>query len=329
MSDRTGSPRPLRILVLGGTQFLGRGFVDEALSRGHEVTLFNRNKTNPDLFEGEVEKVTGDRTEDLSALEGRSFDAVVDVACYFPADAERAVADLGESAGRYLFISTVSVYADQRVPCDEDSPVAELTDPTDTTIETYGARKAVSEEVVRRALGERATIVRPGLIVGPHDPTDRFGYWPRRMAEGGRVLAPGEPSDPVQFIDVRDLASFMVHLLEEDTAGTFNATGDTLSFSSLLEECEKELGGGAEVVWISSDRLLEAGVDPWMGVPLWISDPEWLSANRVSVARGVAAGLSFRPLAETIRGAYELPAPRQLSSFDREREQSLLAELAG
>jgi 2'-hydroxyisoflavone reductase len=325
----TSSPKDrTSLLVLGGTHFLGRAVVTEALGRGWQVTLFNRNKTNPELFEGEVEKVTGDRTEDLSVLSGRRFDAVVDVACYFPADANRAVAALRGGCDRYLFVSTVSVYADQRVPCDEDSPTAVLEDPTDTTVKTYGARKAACEQVVIEGFGERATIVRPGLIVGAHDPTDRFGYWPRRVAAGGRVLCPGEPSDPVQFIDVVDLARFMLELVEKDQPGTFNATGESLDFASLLDACKETLGGDAEFVWVPSARLLEAGLEPWMGIPLWISDPDWLAANRVDVSRALAAGLSFRPLGETIRDAYELAGAEELTSFTPEKEARLLSELA-
>lgn len=323
------SNRPLRLLVLGGTSFLGRAFVEAALEEGHQPTLFNRGKTNPGLFAGRVETVLGDRTRDLRPLAGRSFDGVVDVACYFPADAARAVAALADATARYLFVSTVSVYADERTVNDEDSAVAELTDPADTGLESYGARKAACEEIVRSRLGQRATIVRPGLIVGPHDPTDRFGYWPRRMAEGGRVLAPGEPSDPVQFIDVRDLAQFMLRLVVEERPGTFNATGEPIEFGSFLEGCEAALGAAAEVVWVPSARLLDAGVEPWTELPLWLGDPELLVASRVDISRARAAGLSFRPLGETVRGALEQPARRQLSSLDREKEARLLAELAG
>ncbi len=325
MASSRKPPAQLRLLVLGGTNFLGRAFVARALEAGHELTLFNRNKTNRELFSGRVEKVVGDRTIDLRALEARGFDAVVDVACYFPVDAARAVEALCLAA-RYLFVSSVSVYADQSVPCDEHSPVAELRDPTDKSDKSYGARKAACEEIVRAAFGEKATVVRPGLIVGPHDPTDRFGYWPRRMALGGEVLAPGDPSDPQQFIDVRDLASFMLALLEGDRGGTFNAAGETIAFASLLAACEEELQGGATVTWVPSQELLALGIDPW-GVPLWISDPEWLAAHRVVIDRAVSLGLSFRPLRETIRSAYELAAPRRLSDFDLATEVRILDEM--
>jgi 2'-hydroxyisoflavone reductase len=196
----------LRLLVLGGTRFVGRSIVDAALRHGgDDMTLFNRGSTNPDLFPN-AEKIRGDRTADLSALAGREWDAVVDVAAYFPQVVWRSVETLRESVRRYVFVSSISVYADQSTPPVEGAAVAELEDPEDASEESYGARKAASEKVVEAAFGDRATVVRPGLIVGPHDSTDRFSYWPKRIAKGGRVLAPGSPSDPLQFIDVRDLA---------------------------------------------------------------------------------------------------------------------------
>jgi 2'-hydroxyisoflavone reductase len=203
-----------RILVLGGTRFLGRAVVEAALARDHTVTLFNRGQTNPDLFPT-AEKLRGDRSADMSALDGRSWDVVVDVAAYFPRTVELAVQQLAD-VGRYIFVSSVSVYADQSVPQFEDSAVEQLVDPDDASDDSYGARKAVCETIVQEAFAERATIVRPGLIVGPHDPTDRFSYWPKRIAAGGRALAPGNPDDAVQFIDVRDLGEFIVGLAETD-----------------------------------------------------------------------------------------------------------------
>src|SRR6476659_4053006 len=312
-----------RLLVLGGTRFLGRAVVEAALAHGHEVTLFNRGQTNAELFPS-VEKLRGDRSADLSALRGRAWDVVVDVAAYFPRVVETSVRALADS-GRYLFVSSVSVYANQSVPQFEDSELEALADPEDTSYDTYGARKAACEAVVQRAFGDRATIVRPGLIVGPHDPTDRFSYWPKRIAAGGRVLAPGDPGDPVQFIDVRDLAEFIVRLAESRRGGVFNATGRPISFGDLLDACRAVTGSGAQLVWVPSSDLLAAGLDPWMGVPLWIGVPGWEAANRVPIDRALEAGLAFRPLAETIRAALrDETAPTMVTALPRQRETELL-----
>jgi nucleoside-diphosphate-sugar epimerase len=318
----------LRILVLGGTRFLGRALVEAALARGHEVTLFNRGQTNPELFP-EAEKIRGDRAEDLSPLAGFEWDVVFDVAAYFPRVVQLSVDALREKIGRYVFVSSISVYADQSTPSGEDAAVEPLTDPDDASVETYGARKAACEQIVESALGERATIVRPGLIVGPHDPTDRFSYWPKRIVQGGRVLAPGSPADPLQFVDVRDLGAFLVRLAEDDRAGTFNATGEIVSFGSLLGECLRVTAAGAELVWVPSERLLAAGLDPWMGVPLWIAAPGWEAANRVPIARALEAGLTFRQLAATVRAALTDETPPTLEvALSMERESELLAQLA-
>jgi 2'-hydroxyisoflavone reductase len=314
----------VRLLVLGGTRFVGRALVGTALERGHEVTLFNRGVTDPGLFGDRVEEIRGDRTQDMSQLVGRSWDAVVDVAAYHPADAARSVDALGDSTGRYLFVSTVSVYADQSIPPVEGAAVAPLLDPEDRGPESYGARKAVCEQVVRDALAQRATIVRPGLIVGPHDPTDRFSYWPRRIKQGGRVLAPGAPDDPLQFIDVRDLAAFIVLLLEQDRPGTFNSTGKVITFGSFLDTCVRVLGFDGQLAWVPTERLIEAGLDPWMGVPLWISAPGWEAANRVDITMALSAGLTFRPLDQTIEAVIVGHVPTALSDFTHEREQELL-----
>jgi 2'-hydroxyisoflavone reductase len=209
----------VRLLVLGGTKFLGRAIVEAALARGHEVTLFNRGETNPELFP-ETEKLRGDRTSDLSALDGREWDAAVDVAGYIPGVVRRSAEALRDSVGRYLFVSTVSVYAGFAEGPNEESPRAELGDqPVDELLpeyENYGALKALCEDVVSEIYGDRATVVRPGLIVGPHDPTGRFTYWPHRIARGGRFVVPAPADRRVQFVDVRDLAEWIVRLLEDD-----------------------------------------------------------------------------------------------------------------
>ncbi len=316
----------MRALVLGGTRFLGRALVDALLAAGHEPTLFNRGLTQPELFP-EVEKLRGDRSSDLSALEGREWDAVLDVAAYFPHEVRRSSEALRGHAGRYVFVSSVSVYADHSVPQNEQAAVAELVpgDEEDDGPETYGARKAACERIVVEAFGDAALVVRPGLIVGPHDPTGRFTYWPHRVARGGDVLAPASPEYAVQFIDVRDLAEWMVRAATSSLGGTFNATGQTMPLGDLLAECIRVTESDARLVWVPSDRLLEAGAEEWMGVPLWIVSPGWEAVNRVPVTKAVAAGLTFRPLADTIRGALEEADPVDGVGLTPERERELLA----
>lgn len=318
----------MRLLVLGGTRFLGRALVEQALADRHEVTLFNRGRTNPQLFP-EAEKLSGDRTLDLGALQGREWDAVIDVAGFLPRVVSLSVEALRGRVGQYVFVSSISVYADQSVPPVEGAPVTELADPEDETVETYGAQKAACERLCEAAFGERALIVRPGLIVGPHDSTDRFTYWPVRVAAGGRVLAPGAPRDPVQFVDVRDLSGWILRATRAGLAGTFNATGESMPFVRLLEECKQVTGSDAELVWVPSARLLAAGVEEWMGVPLWIASPGWQAANRVVVKKALAAGLTFRPLAETIRDTLAWNAEREWpraegDGLTAERELELL-----
>lgn len=319
----------MRLLVLGGTRFLGRAVVEAALGRGDEVTLFNRGRTNPGLYP-EAEKLRGDRAGDLSELDGREWDVVVDVAAYDPRLVRRSVDALRGRTGRYVFVSTVSVYADRSRPPVEGAAVHELApgDEGDERAETYGGRKAAAERIVEDAFGECALVVRPGLIVGPHDPTGRFTYWPHRIARGGHVLAPGSPDDPVQFVDVRDLAGWILEAAERGLNGTFNATGEPLPFERLLEECRAVTGSEARWTWIPSETLLAEGLEEWMGVPLWIVSPGWEAANRVVVAKAVAAGLGFRPLAETIRATLAQAEPVDGVGLDPARERELLSRYA-
>lgn len=311
---------------------MGRAVVEAALGRGDTVTLFNRGVTNPGLFPG-VETVPGDRTRDLSPLGGREFDAVVDVACYDPAAARLSAGALKGRAGRYVFVSTVSVYASQSSTESqlEDSPLAQLKPDAADPLENYGANKALCEAVIREAFGERALIGRPGLITGPHDPTDRFPYWPRRIARGGRVLAPGDPGDLTQVIDVRDLAAFLLDGIHRQRGGVYNLTGTPRPFGILLDLCRTATYSDAELTWVPTDRLVAAGVDPGMGIPLWVGEPGYEAFNDVDSSRAAAAGLSCRAVTETIRDtlAWDLgrggPAKPGL---DPEQEERLLAELS-
>ena len=316
------------LLVLGGTRFVGRALVEAALQTGHHVTLFNRGQTNPSLFP-DVEQLRGDRTTDLSALAGRSWDVVVDVAAYHPADVRLSIDALGGAVERYVFVSSVSVYANQSVPQHEASLLARLEDEADSSSESYGARKAACESVVSQAFGEQATIVRPGLIVGPSDFTDRFSYWPQRVARAGTVLAPGSPDDQLQWIDVRDLACFLLRLVADGRGGTFNATGNEVRFADLLASCMRVTCVEPDLVWVPTDKLLAAGVDPWMGVPLWIAAPGWEAANRVPNARALAARLRLRPIRDGARRLDRSDAHRALGRSVARARGELLDAAAG
>jgi 2'-hydroxyisoflavone reductase len=285
----------MHLLVLGGTQFVGRAVVDAAVAAGHEVTLFNRGRTNPGLYP-QLETVFGDRTEDLSALHGRRFDVVVDVAGYHPDVVSRSAEAFAATAGRYVFVSTVDVYADQSVPPVEG---AALRAPDERTDDPYGPHKVACEQIVEAAYGDRSFIVRPGSIVGPHDPTDRFTYWPQRVARGGRVLVPGGPDDPMQFVDARDLGAFIV-AGAAGLSGAYNVVRPPQPMAEFLDVCREVAGSDASFLYVPGDRLLAAGVDPWEGIPMWIGEPGWQAANRVDAGKARAAGLVTRPVAETV-----------------------------
>ena len=319
----------MKLLLLGGPRFLGRAIADVALERGHELTFFNRGTTNPDLYPG-IERIIGDRAGDLTGLGERTWDAVIDTSGYLPNEV-RASAEALAGCGLYCFVSSISVYADFARPNDEDSPVAELGDlPADeVTNESYGALKALCEEAVREVFRERALVVRPGLIVGPHDPTGRFTYWPHRMARGGEVVAPAPPDRRTQVIDVRDLGAWIVELCERGSPGTFNATHPGLMWSELLDSCRAVSGSDADVTWVPDEFLLEHEVGQWMELPLWLADPEMAAADDVSVRRALDAGLAFRPLDETVRGALEQARTTDAAGLAPEREAELLAAWHG
>jgi len=316
----------VRLLVLGGTKFLGRGVVDAALAAGHDVTLFNRGQTNPDLYPN-VEKLRGDLTGDLDALRGREWDAAVDLdPTQLPRHTRRRAEALVDSVVHYVFVSTISVYSDTSQPIHEGSPLFDPPDPEpdEFDAEQYGGLKAGSERAVLDVFGDRASIARAGLIVGPHDPTDRFTYWPRRLAEGGDVLAPGSPSQRVQLIDARDLGAFLVRLAETRTGGIFNATGpaEPLTLGETLER-----SGGGNLVWVGDQTLLDAGVGPWMELPLWLPGDEHAGILQADISRALAAGITFRPLEETARDtlAWSLEAGEQRPTLTREKETEILA----
>jgi 2'-hydroxyisoflavone reductase len=294
----------VKILVLGGTMFLGRHFVDAALATGHEVTTFTRGKTNPDLHP-KAERLNGDRDGGLEPLKGRNWDAVVDTSGYFPRVVSDSAKLLKDSVGRYLFVSTISVYSDFSGPVSEDSPVGTLEDESVEAIDeqTYGPLKVLSENAVIDVYGDRTTVVRPGLIVGPHDPTDRFTYWPVRVARGGRVLAPEPKDGQVQYIDARDLAEWMLHLLEKQTPGVFNATGlaPPATMEMVLQDAKDASGSDAEFEWVEEDFLVKNEVGPWMELPLWLPDSLGMGGIMgADITRAVDAGLKFRPILQTV-----------------------------
>jgi 2'-hydroxyisoflavone reductase len=286
----------MRILILGGTQFLGRHTVEAALARGHEVTLFNRGQTRPELFP-DVEKLHGDRDGNLDSVRGRSFDAVVDTSGYVPRLVAQTMDALG-GFGHYTFVSSVSVYADLSTPPTEESAVRELEAPTEEWREAYGELKADCEDEVRARFPE-AFIPRPGLIVGPWDPSGRFTYWPQRFADGGQVLAPNPPDADTQVIDARDLAAWFVRAAETGLAGIYNAMGPATTRRAVLETCRA--GADAEIVWVDPVFLAAQGVEEWMELPLWLASPEYAGMLSVEPTRALAAGLEPRPLADTVR----------------------------
>jgi 2'-hydroxyisoflavone reductase len=318
--------QPLQILVLGGTGFLGPHFVEAARAKGHKLTLFNRGKTNPTRFSGEafkdIEQLHGDRKTDMKALQGkRRWDAVLDTSAYIPADVTRSTRLLAKRVDQYLLVSTISVYAKMDKPGqDESAPLATLADPnvTEVTGETYGGLKALCEQAAEKEMPGRVTIVRPGLIVGPGDNTDRFTYWPARADRGGEILAPGSAADPTQFIDVRDLAAFLLHLLEQQTYGIFNADAPagTLTMGELLAASQRAAGTKSTVTWVPAEFLEAQQVSAWQDMPVWIPPQgEYAGFGRLDTRKAQSAGLTYRPLdmtvADTLAYWRTLPAERR------------------
>jgi 2'-hydroxyisoflavone reductase len=325
----------MRILILGGTVFLGRALVEAALERGHAITLFTRGQSNPHLFP-EVENLRGDRASNLSALEGQRWEAVIDTCGYVPRIVRRSAEMLAFAVDHYTFVSTLSVYTDLSQPgIDESTPVGTLADETieEVTGETYGPLKALCEQAVEQALPGRTLIIRPGLIVGPHDPTDRFTYWPHRVAQGGEVLAPGRPARPIQLIDVRDLAEWTLRLVEARQTGVYNADcpAQSVTMEQFLETCKSVSGSDATFTWVSEEFLAAQQVGEWMQMPLWVreSDPTNAGFFAMDCRKAVAAGLVFRPLADTVRATLDWDVARRSdhewrAGISREREAELL-----
>jgi 2'-hydroxyisoflavone reductase len=300
----------MKILVIGGTRFLGRTFVETALRHGHELTLFNRGQTNPDLFP-DVENLKGDRDKDLSLLKHRNWDVVLDTCGYVPRVVQKSAELLADSVAQYIFISSISVYADFSKPgLKEDSPLGVLKDKTveQITNDTYGPLKVLCENVVRETFSDRAAILRCGLIVGPYDPTDRFTYWPVRIQQGGEVLAPSPPHMQVQFIDATDLAHFILLLAKKKISGIFNTTGPALmiTMQEFLDACNTLSGNQASLVWVSEELITSNDVGH---IPVW-TPKEWRGIFQADCTRAISAGLSFRPLEQTILNTLEWHSTR-------------------
>lgn len=326
----------MNILIIGGTRFVGRHLVESALERGHRVTLFHRGQTYPGLFP-QVETILGDRETDLDKLEGRSWDAVIDTCGYLPRLVRLSAQALKDSVALYEFISTVSVYANyDAVGMDEDYALATMEDETveEITETTYGPLKVLCEQVVQETYPAGALILRPGLIAGPYDHTDRFTYWPVRVVRDGDVLAPVGPDEVAQFIYARDLADFGIKCIEEKTTGVYNLVGpkEPCPFGELLETCKQVSDSDANFIWASAEFIAENNVAPWSELPLWVPESEGRGFSWVSNARPRAAGLKFKPTEEIVREtlvwARSRPADYELrAGLKPEREAELLKKL--
>lgn len=344
----------MKILIIGGTKFVGRYLVMAALARNHEVTLFNRGK-HSSAGMPEVEQIHGDRNSNLEKLKNRHWDAVIDTCGYLPQTVKASAEALKDNAENYIFISSISAYADfSKTDFDENAPLARLTEEQQKKVAEidpkgeltgkilgaeYGALKALCEQEAENAMPGRVLIVRPGLIAGSFDPTDRFTYWVMRVADGGEVLAPGNPNQAVQFIDVCDLSEWMLRLIERKETGVFNANSKPgeLTFGSMLEEIKNVSGSDAEFTWVSEKFLLAEKVQPWGEMPLWLpeeSAPEIKGHAFVNIDKALAAGLRLRPLKETIRDVLawrreNFESGEMKAGISRERERELLRKWHG
>lgn len=311
--------KPLRILILGGTGFTGPFQVRYAISRGHKVTVFNRGKTHPGELPKEAEQLIGDRNGQLDALKGRKWDVCIDIPTTLPVWVRDAAQVLQGNVDRYVFISTISVYSDNSKPgMDESGPLAEYkgADAMKETPQTlaasrfalYGPLKVLSEKEAEKWFPGKALIIRPGLIVGPGDESDRFTYWPVRVERGGEILAPGSASDPVQFVDARDLAEWTIRMVEQGATGTFNATGpkSKLTIGEMLDRIKNATHSNAQFTWADADFLAANKVRPWSDMPVWVP-PRGGSAgfSEVSIKKALDKGLTFRSITDTTRATLD------------------------
>ncbi|OZI10284.1 NAD-dependent dehydratase [Bacillaceae bacterium SAS-127] len=335
----------MKVLILGGTRFLGRAFVEEALKRGHEITLFNRG-TNKEAFP-EVEQLTGDRDGDISQLENRSWDIVMDTCGFSPHQIKKIAAVLGEKIEQYTYISSISVYKDW-IPYNitEDyhqqsilqEQLRDVEEGEVSPYEHYGALKVLCEAEAEKHWPERVLNVRAGHIVGPFDYTDRLPYWIQRVAQGGKVLVPGRRDRPIQIIDVKDIATWVFHMAENRQSGTFNVTYpcDELTMEELLNTCKKVTNSDAEFVWVEEQFVLDHKIQPWTEMPLWIPEhfplegetEPWNGSFSINIEKAVNSGLTLRPIEDTVHDVYQWEKIRQDSErktgISREKEKELL-----
>ena len=340
LADVQPAPQPKRILILGGTGFTGPFQVRYAVARGHKVSIFNRGRRQADI-PNSVEQLQGDRNNDLNSLKGKQWDVVIDVPATLPRWVRDSAQLLKDAARHYVFISTISVYADNSKPgMDESTALATMPDPANEEPRFYGAQKALAEQEAMKAFPNRATIIRPGLIVGPGDNSDRFTYWPVRIEQGGEVLAPGAPTDSVQIIDARDLAEFVVRMAEGEHGGAYNATGprSRLSIAEMLYGIRAACSGSNDVkfTWVSAEFLASKQVRPWSDMPVWVPpSPQMAGFSQVSIQKALDKGLTFRPLADTVQATLAwwktLPEDRRarkpnMPGLAPEREAQVLTE---
>lgn len=337
----------MKLLLLGGTRFLGRHLAEQALAAGHQVTLFHRGRSSTALFP-QAEHRLGDRDADLTPLQHGSWDAVIDTSAYFPRQVRSAASALSGRVGHYQLVSSISVYAAFDKPgLQEDAPLQTLANADEQAVTgaTYGGLKALCEGAAVQAFGDRCLVTRPGLLVGPHDPTGRFTWWLQRAMRGGDMVAPGEPTAPVQLIDARDAAAWMLLQAERGTAGVFNLTGPTapLTMEQMLACIQSALNSDVRLQWVAEDFLLEQGVAPWTDLPVWVPRAS-AGLHQMDIARALTSGLQCRPLAQTVvdtaawsgrdEGGTDTPdasgaatpgaMPRPPVGLAAEREQALL-----
>ncbi|MBK9330982.1 MAG: NAD-dependent epimerase/dehydratase family protein [Ignavibacteria bacterium] len=322
----------MNILILGGTIFLGKHIVNAALNKNHNVTLFNRGKHNPEWFP-DIEKIKGDREGDLSELKGRKFDAVIDTCGYVPKIVKRSAEYLRDAAGHYSFISSISVYNEfKELNMNEESPTGVVTDGNvdEMTMENYGPLKALCEKEVTDVFGADASIVRSGLIVGDGDFSDRFTYWVRKIANGGKVIIPVSKVNNVQFIDVKDLAEWTLKMAEEKTSGVYNSTGplEPLSLNDFAAKCKDFSGSDAEFIYMDEKFLLDENVVPFRDLTLWLPEED-AGVNNINISKAKHAGLSIRPLEDTLKDTIEYdlsrgPDFKLRTGLSEEREKELL-----
>lgn len=318
----------MKILILGGTKFLGRALTEAAVAHGHDVTLFHRGMYDAGAFP-HVEHIIGDRNVDLERLEGHEWDAVIDTSGFEPEAVSAAAKQLKNKAKHYTFISTVSVYEDLKsVNVNESAPVATLTEQMDPG-QKYGAKKALCEQAAQEEFPNRTLVIRPGLIVGPYDVSDRFTYWPARFHRGGEVLVPLPEDRKLQFIDVRDLSSWIIRLVEQEIVGTLHASGSDYTMEEVVQACKQLNPHGVTCTWVPEEFLVANGVGEWMELPLWIQSDSLVGMFALDNAKAFANGLTTRPLIEIVRDTLDWNQSRssttpRAAGMDPVREEELL-----